>query len=127
MRFRKASCALAACLLAAPLQAQEVRLRVQISALAGFRYHAAPRLFEQLAPGQPLELVREPDNPYDANAVRVDWQGQKLGYVPRAENGAIAWAMDQGETIEARVMRRVERGVRPRNARRRIELEVFVR
>ena len=33
--------------------------------------------------GAALSLVREPDNAYDPRAVRVDWQGHKLGYVPR--------------------------------------------
>jgi hypothetical protein len=31
------------------------------------------------------ELVREPRNPYDRNAVRVDIAGQAVGYLPRAD------------------------------------------
>ena len=103
--------------------AQEVRLLVQRSPLAGFRYHEAPRLFGQLHPGEPLELKREPDNPYDSNAVRVEWRGHKLGYVPRTQNAALAWAMDRGETLDARVAQRTPR---PRQ-RRGIEFEVFVK
>jgi hypothetical protein len=103
--------------------AQEVRLLVQRSPLAGFRYHEAPRLFERLRSGEPLELAREPDNPYDSNAVRVDWRGHKLGYVPRTHNAALAWAMDRGEALDARV---VQRAPRPRQ-RRGIEFEVFVK
>lgn len=30
-------------------------------------------------------LVPEPDNPHDANAVRVEIDGRKVGYLPRAE------------------------------------------
>lgn len=110
--------------LAAPLiaAAQEVRLLVQRSPLAGFRYHEAPGLMAQLSPGQPLDLVREADNPYDGNAVRVEWQGHKLGYVPRTQNAALAWAMDRGEPVEARVARQASG---PR--RRRVEFEVFLR
>jgi len=33
----------------------------------------------------------------------VDWNGQQLGYVPRAENRAVAHALDAGEKLEARV------------------------
>lgn len=29
------------------------------------------------------DLVREPDNPHDPNAIMVLYQGKKLGYVPR--------------------------------------------
>ena len=99
-----------------------MRLLVQSSALAGFRYAEAAAVWPDLAAGDPLELVREPDNPHDANAVRVEWRGRKLGYVPRAENAALAWAMDRGEPVRARVSRLAEH----RNPRRRIEFEVYI-
>jgi len=47
--------------------------------------------------------VREPANPYDARAVRIDWRGHKLGYLPRIENAAVAQMLDRGERIEARI------------------------
>jgi HIRAN domain-containing protein len=99
-----------------------VRLLVQSSALAGFRYAEAAAVWPDLATGDALDLVREPDNPHDANAVRVEWRGRKLGYVPRAENAALAWAMDRGEPVRARVSRLAEH----RNPRRRIEFEVYI-
>jgi hypothetical protein len=103
--------------------AAEVRLLVQHSALAGFRYYEAAAVFEQLRPGEPLTLVHERDNSHDANAVRVDWRGHKLGYVPRRQNAALAWALDRGQALEARV---AERRIHP-NPRRRIEFDVFAR
>jgi hypothetical protein len=102
--------------------AQEVRVVVQSSPLAGFRYHDAPAVFARLRPGDALTLVREPANPHDANAVRVEWQGHKLGYVPRAENAAVAWALDRGEPLQARVSRVREHP----NPRMRLEFEVFM-
>jgi hypothetical protein len=102
--------------------AQPVRILVQSSPLAGFRYHDAPAVFAQLRPGDPLALVREPANPHDANAVRVEWQGHMLGYVPRAENAAVAWALDRGEPLQARVSRVREHP----NPRMRVEFEVFM-
>ncbi|MFN3717157.1 MAG: HIRAN domain-containing protein, partial [Thiobacillus sp.] len=71
--------------------------------IAGFQYHAGPKLEDRLAPGQPLELVREPANPHDALAVRLDWQGEKLGYVPREHNAEIAARLDAGEALTARI------------------------
>ena len=66
--------------------------------------------------------MREADNRHDRNAVRVDWNGQKLGYVPRAENRAVAQALDAGEALEARVS-----AVRDDpDPWRRIEFEVFL-
>jgi hypothetical protein len=71
--------------------------------IAGFQYHAGSRLFDRLAPGQPLHLMREPDNPHDAHAVRLDWQAEKLGYVPREHNDEIAARLDAGERLLARI------------------------
>ncbi len=112
-----------ACLVAGgATQAQTVKLLVQSSPLAGFRYAEASQVWSELRLGDALELVREAENPYDRNAVRVDWRGRKLGYVPRAENEALAWAMDRGERVTARISRLQEH----RNPRLRIEFEVLV-
>ncbi|MEQ1437993.1 HIRAN domain-containing protein [Fontimonas sp. SYSU GA230001] len=72
--------------------------------VAGYPHHAGPRLEARFAVGQPLALVREPDNPHDQLAVRLDWQGQKLGYVPRAVNAEIAQRLDSGEPLAARIV-----------------------
>jgi hypothetical protein len=103
-------------------RAGSVRLVVQSSPLAGFRYYAAAPLWPQLRVGDALELAREPDNPHDANAVRVSWQGRKLGYVPRRENTALAWAMDRGEPLRARISRLSMHA----NPARRLEFEVYM-
>jgi hypothetical protein len=105
-------------------QAEEtVRLVVQSSPLAGFRYHAAGEVWDELRVGDALELAREPDNPHDANAVSVSWRGRKLGYVPRAGNAALAWGLDRGQPLAARISRLA----RHPNPARRIEFEVYAR
>jgi len=102
--------------------AQQVRILVQSSPLAGFNYHQAPELWQGMRIGDALRLEREPDNVHDARAISVQWRGHKLGYVPRAHNAALAWAMDRGEFLDARVSR-----LQPhRNPRKRIEFEVYV-
>lgn len=117
-----AALALAALLGGPAAHAQAVKLLVQSSPLAGFRYHEAAKVWDELRVSDRLDLVREPGNAYDFNAVRVEWRGCMLGYVPRAENQALAWAMDRGETVSARVS--VLRS-HP-NPRKRVEFEVFV-
>lgn len=72
--------------------------------------------------GEPLELVREADNPHDVNAIRVQWRGRKLGYVPRRQNAALAWGLDHGAPLRARVSRMIEHP----NPARRLEFEVFL-
>ena len=106
-----------------PASSQEVSLLIQRSALAGYKYYEAREWAWALRPGETLDLVREPDNPHDANAVRVEWEGRKLGYVPRASNAALAWAMDDGESVTARVVREEP----PRRARRRVMFDILLR
>ena len=102
--------------------AESVRMLVQSSPLAGSQYYAAGELWAQMKVGDMLELVREPDNPHDRKAILVDWRGHKLGYVPRAQNRAVAAALDQGERLVARISRLSD----DPNPWRRVELEVFV-
>ena len=104
------------------VQATEVRILVQSSPLAGFQYHSGAALWGQLAEGDALDLMREPGNPHDVNAVRVEWRGQMLGYLPRRENRAVAAAMDGGEAVAARIARLREH----RNPWQRVLIEVFV-
>lgn len=110
--------------IALPLQgaAQSVKIVVQDSTLAGFRFHAAPTVWEEMKVGDPLSLVREAGNAHDTNAIRVEWHGRKLGYVPRGENAALAREMDRGARIGARIAR-LDRHLQPW---RRIRFEVFV-
>jgi HIRAN domain len=115
---------LAAILLGLPLvaAAQQVRMLVQSSPLAGFTYSEAPQLWQRMQVGDALALTREPDNAHDARAIRVEWQGHKVGYVPRAQNAAVAWAMDRGASLSARISRLLPHA----NPRKRVEFEVFV-
>ncbi|UKA64518.1 DUF4236 domain-containing protein [Arthrobacter sp. FW306-04-A] len=74
------------------------------------------------AEGVQVELVAEPDNPYDVNAISVRWRNQVLGYLSREDairyaqpvrriiaSGYIAattariWAYDGGDRLQARV------------------------
>lgn len=118
---RLASSALALALAAAPAMAQSVRLVVQSSPLAGFRYHEAPEIWSELRLGDRLTLERERGNPHDANAVSVAWRGHKLGYVPRRENALLAWSLDRGERLHARISRLTVHA----NPARRLEFEVY--
>ena len=112
----------AACATAFCAHGQSVQLLVQDSPLAGFRYGEAAAVWPELREGDALELVREPDNPHDANAVRVEWRGRKLGYVPRRENAAVAWGLDRGVRLRARVSRLAQHP----NPARRVGFEIYI-
>lgn len=102
--------------------AGDIRVLVQSSALAGFQYYSAASRWADMKVGDTLVLVREPENPYDRNAIRVEWQGEKLGYLPRAENREVAVELDHGGRVEARIAR-----LRPHpNPWQRVLIDVYV-
>lgn len=104
------------------VRGEQVRILVQSSPLAGSQYHALSDVRSRIQVGDALVLRREPGNKHDANAVRVEWRGHMLGYVPRAENRAVAAAMDGGDRLSARVSRLTEDA----NPWRRMEVEIYV-
>ena len=82
--------------------------------LAARMYYDANEVWSDLKVGQELQLRREPDNSYDANAVQViftkpDENGEfeefVLGYIPRDENAELAAFLDLGwdEIFECRI------------------------
>ena len=96
----------------AAAEAPEVALMATYVAGAG--RHCGRAAFERLEPGARLALRREPENGYDALAVAV-WTtgGDKLGYVPRIHNQALANLMDAGLRPVARVAGVSAGGARP--------------
>lgn len=68
--------------------------------IAGTAY--APNIddvMEEIPEDAQLTLLREPDNPIDAWAIRVEHEGRKIGYVPADKSELIARLMDGGKTI----------------------------
>ena len=80
------------------------RIELQRSPVAGFQYHRGESIWASLREGEGVTLVREPDNVFDPRAVRVDWQGNKLGYVPRIDNAAVSHLLDSGQSVSAEIV-----------------------
>lgn len=74
--------------------------------IAGFKNYDGPTVLGKLKPGKRLNLVPEPDNPYDPNAIALHYKKTKLGFVPRGENELMALMFHYGhnEVFEARVL-----------------------
>jgi HIRAN domain len=80
-------------------------LRVVGVAGAG-RHHADALAAEDVGPGRPLELRRDPDNPHDASAIAVDAPGgAQVGWVPREVAAELAPELDRGAPWSAVVLR----------------------
>lgn len=106
---------------ALPNNNDEIRLIVQNAPLAGSQYHALPLVWRSLRVGDPLRLIREPDNPHDPRAVRIDWNDHPLGYLPRRQNHMVSEALDRGEELGAKIQT-----LRPDpNPWKWVEIEIF--
>lgn len=104
---------------AAPSAAARVLLQSTLA--AGLAHHDAKAVWTDLRVGDALDLVRETDNLHDPNAVRVDWQGRVLGYLPRADNADVARLLDRGQALKARI-----RAIaKYRNHRRKLEIDIY--
>jgi hypothetical protein len=81
-------------------------LRVAGVAGAG-RHHAAALAAEDVGPGRPLALRRDPDNPHDASAIAVHGAGggEQVGWVPRELAAELAPALDASAAWAAVVLR----------------------
>lgn len=93
-------------------------LRVHV---AGLSFEDRARHLPALRVGRPLALVREPANPYDGNAIRIETpEGAHLGYVPRvlarglaayldagSRHGAVLDALDPGAGLERAAFARI--------------------
>lgn len=112
--FRLAAlCGSALALGTQPARALAARgIELQHSPVAGFQYHEGAVIWPSLHIGDSLQLIREPDNAYDRQAVRVDWNGRKLGYVPRIQNITVSHLLDQGHPLSAEIIR-LESGTNP--------------
>ena len=113
-----------ALLLAAPAAASETvaHLVIRNSPLAGFRYNDGRQVWDEMRAGDALLLVREPENAFDAFAIRLEWNGRRIGYVPRDQNRALAHALDAGTPIEARIVELAKR----HNGRHVISYDIFI-
>lgn len=76
-------------------------LRTWSFPIAGVQHHNSDKCIDKMAEGDYLNLVAEPTNKYDANAVRIEWCSDEdvespctmLGYVPGKISASIAAAL----------------------------------
>lgn len=85
-------------------------------------HHAEALASDAVAPGRPLELRRDPDNPHDPNAIAVHAVGgdeqvgrggdEQVGWVPRELAAELAPQLDAGDAWSALVLREQRRSPR---------------
>ena len=58
--------------------------------VAGIKFHGLHTVIYDMNAGDKLDLVPEPSNPHDPNAIKIKYNGVMLGYVPRKYSQEIA-------------------------------------
>lgn len=88
---------------AAKFTATDQTLFFDQTRVAGFYYRKSHALWKNLKANQNilLSLRAEPDNPYDARAIAVDFQGEHIGYIPRTRNRLLGTLMNSGFDLKA--------------------------
>lgn len=74
--------------------------------IAGVQFRpGAAKILAGLSEGDELDLVLEPTNKYDPNAVRIEVNGEHVGYVPKKFSGEISAMIevDGAETVQCNV------------------------
>ena len=71
--------------------------------VAGTRYYDMKKVLGRLEIGEELDIVPEPDNPYDSNAIALycyhDDREYKLGFVPKGLNKTIIEWINDFESV----------------------------
>ncbi|MBG6068150.1 HIRAN domain-containing protein [Micromonospora ureilytica] len=100
-------------LLVGPTDHRLARAGMYVSQLRGEAHHQAECRAGNFYPGEPVRLVREPENPYDRNAVAVyDATGKHMAaYVNKQKARTLAKLIDSGAEIEAISIRGTRSGL----------------
>lgn len=63
--------------------------------IVGMNHTGKEAFVAALETGKPVLLVREPENKFDKRAIAVWIDGERVGYVPRNQNGILSNFIDQ--------------------------------
>lgn len=67
------------------------------SKVVGSTFCNGQKVIKTLEPGQMLDIIQEPENKYDKNAVRIEHSGRKLGYFPKETAKTFTELLNQGK------------------------------
>ena len=77
--------------------------RTYMCSVTGFNYEGrADYILRHIQAGSSLQLIREPSNRYDRQAVAVYHNNHKIGYIPRRK-GWVSASLDEGDEHDVKV------------------------
>ena len=77
---------------------------LNIFSVAGSQFYDGDSIINDLKVGDALELVPEPNNPFDKFAVIIKYQDKQIGYIPRSDNRYIARMLEQGMQLDCEIL-----------------------
>jgi len=88
-----------------------------ITRVVGYRHHMnGPIRLDDLSPGDKLKLIPDPENPHDANAIRVLTDtGHMLGFIRRTIARTLTTRLDNGASMQGSVVLVLGDGLGPKD------------
>jgi hypothetical protein len=73
--------------------------------ISGYQYHKGAQMEHLFQSGTTFSLKREPENPFDDDAVALYYENARIGFIPPHSNVEIARMIEKGEKLKARIAR----------------------
>lgn len=67
--------------------------------VAGVQHHQLKQIINDLEEGYELDLVPEPDNKFDPNAIAIKYDEVMLGYVPKKFSAEVSAMIESGKEM----------------------------
>ncbi|MBL4748332.1 MAG: hypothetical protein JKY17_06070 [Magnetovibrio sp.] len=77
-----------------------------VTEVADLTVGAFTKRMDDVMPGQEISLLCEPGNQHDKNAVRIDLNGEKLGYINRIQALSVTQWINNGHEVKGVIFRK---------------------
>ena len=107
-----------------PWEVPDVPTSIEIYSgfIAGYQYYSGEKIEHLFSSDAEVNLVREPFNPFDANAIAVYFKERKIGFIPMSDNKILTNMIDQQIPLRAKI-----KNVNPQKPKwERVEISVFL-
>jgi len=72
--------------------------------IAGVKFHKLNTVISKLKVGDKFTLVAEPDNKFDSNAVRLEFDGTMCGYVPKTLSAEVSALLEIHDEVNCEII-----------------------
>jgi len=78
---------------------QSNKIKLLSTNIAGLQYYKGIENINNFKINDEVQLIREPNNKYDRNAIAIYWNKLKIGFIPRSKNLIIKNLIDGGQNL----------------------------